>query len=848
MKENNKSDNLSISKVDILHYLLNNSKIYYLPENFNNEIFIEKLTDVLKTKYNFQTEVNTENSIIYIRYSSSKGIKSGIGLSVKYKIALLIDKNKLFYEIKPEKWFENLNNKTTIKNLFNDSKEVEIETEISKIIINSQDKILFINEENVFIDEISHKEKVWFYSQSDNTENLLAFLNFSELKKSNFTIENKKDINWKYVLTQKKSIIVGFNKKDEIVKKIDISNIDINVKNEIGRNSFIFSETVFYTTRSNSKLFTYLKSINKLSEHESIREIARLNWEIGKKSKQFARNLIRNLSKNTNNPFDELTLLYIEFKDDKETELFEDFIEEDKLTKLLAGILNNNDADKLLKEWVKKWKAKYIDAIAINKLLLESVKDSVQANNILEFHKSVREKFRNKNKDKVNEIVFDIEYAKHLIKCGLINDAKKILYKILKQLPDESILDILPADNLDLTSSRSGQILKLTILKLLSELENEKKSIEHKKQIAILQPLVKERIDSLIELSDKNISKKAKVLKTVMQANGLLKNINVDSNIKYPILDKKLINKNLMHPASRKGGSFSNIQKWLASVKIPDYSIIKSYSEKLSAKKQSKLDIIITDIKHTLNIENLEVYISRGDKSVGVSGFEGNPMFLIVGSEHLNENSAHFLTYNELKFVIAIEIAHLYFKHARITSSDVWKGAFEKGYWVFDTILTIIPLAGLFGKSIQGIKKLNSISTFFQKADKIGVNTINSKELIKTTNQAIDIYKTKFSKEKEDYREAEFIATSRIMQLTADRTALVFINDINSAIRAMFLVSKRYYSELPVVEKYGLREFLLKKSENGNFKHQELAIRLSNLFAFYISNEYDDVINDLNNS
>ena len=86
------------------------------------------------------------------------------------------------------------------------------------------------------------------------------------------------------------------------------------------------------------------------------------------------------------------------------------------------------------------------------------------------------------------------------------------------------------------------------------------------------------------------------------------------------------------------------------------------------------------------------------------------------------------------------------------------------------------------------------------------------------------------------------------MQLTADRTALVFTKDIHSAIRAMFLVSKRYYSELSVVEKYGLREFLLKKSDDGNFKHHELAIRLANLFAFYISDEYDDIINSLYNS
>ena len=61
----------------------------------------------------------------------------------------------------------------------------------------------------------------------------------------------------------------------------------------------------------------------------------------------------------------------------------------------------------------------------------------------------------------------------------------------------------------------------------------------------------------------------------------------------------------------------------------------------------------------------------------------------------------------------------------------------------------------------------------------------------------------------------------------------------------MFLVSKRYYTELSVVEKYGLREFLLKKDEDDSFRHQDFAINLANLFAFYLSDEYDNVINIL---
>ena len=288
------------------------------------------------------------------------------------------------------------------------------------------------------------------------------------------------------------------------------------------------------------------------------------------------------------------------------------------------------------------------------------------------------------------------------------------------------------------------------------------------------------------------------------------------------------------------------MQKWLAKIEVPDYSMIKSYSEQLTEKKHPLLNEIVTDIKYALNIENLEVYISRGDKSVGISGFEGTPSFLIVGGDHLDEKSAHYLGFKELKFAVAVEMAHLYFKHSRITSTDIWRGAIDKGYMVIDTALTIIPIAGLFGKSLQGISKLNAISSILQKANKLEGVSQNSKGIISATSQAVEVYNEKVLKEKDVDKEKQIMASSRVMQLTADRTALIFTDELNAAIRAMFLVSKRYYTELPVVEKYGLRAFLLKKSEDNSFQHQNFAIRLANLFAFYLSDEYDSLLKSLN--
>jgi hypothetical protein len=495
---------------------------------------------------------------------------------------------------------------------------------------------------------------------------------------------------------------------------------------------------------------------------------------------------------------------------------------------------------------VKKWGISYIDLVALNNLLIKSMENAVQANNILPFHRYVRENFFKKNKDILNETIFDIGFCKHLIKCGLGKEAKKILQKRLDQLPDETVSDILPAKNIDLTGPAAGQIIKVSMLEILSELETQKEANATKCQIARLQPLVDERIEELIKLSEPTIVNKGKELKSIMLPEGLIVKNQNNPDYKYKSLGLDFVDKNLRHPASRKNGSFSNFQKWLATVKIPDLSMLKSYTEKLSPQKYPGLSAIITDIKYALNLENIEVYISHGDKSVGITSFESNPQFLIVGGDHLDNASPHFLKYTELRFAIAVELAHLFFKHARITSSDIWKGAFEKGYFVVDAILSIFPAVGMFSKSLQSLGKLNEISSYLQKTEKLGKVSSKSRDIVKNSEQIINLYKSKFSKDKKDNgMEMEFLATSRIMQLTAHRSALIFTKDLKSAIRAMFLVSKRYYTELPLVEKYGLKDFLLKKDEQGNYTHQELAIRLADLFSFYLSDEYENVIKTL---
>jgi hypothetical protein len=836
-----------LSNIDLIYHLLNKGTICYLPHEFDNELFIDKIMSWMLSE-NLEAQYDKEEQLHIIKYIHKSGMTNSIGLSMGFGLFMVLDQGKLFFDIKPEKWFEKKDSGFSLVKLVNDPRDKEIKDFIFKYVYDlaSLSVSLKVDQRNHFIEKINEQKKIWFSTQFPTEDQLFVFLEISAIKKDNSQLNKDKNLKWFVVFSSSKATLVAFDLREQLIQQIDINPNSFVVKKELGRNPVFFNDFKLLGSRSNSELFYIIQHVYMLDPVNKIREIVRLNWlykEKNELSNQYAIELQQFLIIKNPNPFDELSLFYMEYNSGDREKVFSKYAEDERLLGILHKILDHGDTYDILTYWIKKWNISYIDSVTLNNLLIKAVENAVQANNILPFYRFVRENFFKKNSEVLNTIIFDISFSKHLIKCGLGKEAKKILTKCLEKLPDETIMDLLPPKELDLTGNFAGQIIKVSVLEILSGLETEKEAIAIKCQIARLQPLVDERLDKIITVSDQKIAAKGKELKQLMLPGNMgISNIP-NTKIKYKQLEKNLIEKNLRHPASRKNGSFSNFQKWIASAKVPDLTMLKSYTEKLSAQKHPELNDVVTDIKFALNIENVEVYISHGDKSVGITSYESVPQFLIVGGDHLIKESPNYLNINELRFAVAVEMAHLYFKHARITSSDIWKGAFEKSYFIVDSLLSIFPAVGMFSKSLQGIARLNQISSFLQKTEKIGKATSRSRDILKSSEQLVDVYKSKFIDDKnKDETKMEFLATSRIMQLTAHRCALVFTKDLKSAIRAMFLVSPKYYTELPVVEKYGLKEYLLKKNENETYSHQELAIRLADLFSFYLSEEYENVL------
>jgi len=694
------------------------------------------------------------------------------------------------------------------------------------------------------VENFSQHQKNWFFCNKQQDEYLLAALEISQMRKA--PIDFGEQITWKYILTTHHSSLIALNTENEIEDIFEISNKEMTVKTEIGKDPVSVGEYQWLCSRQNEKKYHDIKNCVPIEKYSRLYEIARLNWLTKIKNNQlFANDIFNFLTATRQDPIDEFTLFFINIENINNKDIINKFAEEDRLINIIKKILKNQESASALISWYEKWHFSLVTTVALIYILTRVPEDTNDFSKILPFHRKIRELFYKEEKDKINKIIFDINFCKHLIKCNENKEAIILLEDHLKNLPDETLLDLLPAHNLDITSTASGQTLKIKILDMLVLANEKDKSVINSLQLAMLQPLVRQRLEQLITNSSDNLKMRAEEIKHLLEIGGLLSEEDIYTDEIYNSLKRKDIEDRLRHPAMRNASTLNNFQTWIATVKIPDYSIIKSYAEPLNIKNYPELNNIISDIKIALELEKVEPFISRGDKSVGITSFEAEIPFIIIGGEHLNKDSQYHLTSNEFKFALGLELAHLFFKHSRITANDVWRGAMDKSIFLVDALLSILPVVGILGKSFSYFEKLSSFAGFLQKTEKITNITSKSQVILNSTGQAVNLYQKISKKETEMAREQEMLAISRLMQLTADRAGLLFCGNIKAAVRSMFLVSRNYASELHVIEKYGLEKFILKQDETGNFVNQEFSLRIANLFSFYLSDDYVTLKNEI---
>ena len=825
LKESSQTFNLLVN-------ILENAKVIYTPDNFNFQTFAGKIDKHLREEQKLSTKVKElPDNILQIEYTPEKGIKKTLGMTGVYHLFISQFENQFLYQIKPVSWIDEPEKKAAlidISALIKDSFEKEITEFVEQNILNEslnlQGKQELI-QENCFIEFIPRAFQIVLFNMLEPDEEILVNLNVSELKKHKNIELLKQKLNLKYAITGKSALLFGFDDKDELCLLEDLSTIPLSVKSEIGRDPVQAGEIIWLTTRNNDKQFKEIENLTTFAENDRIRQLVGLSFAA--EESKTSENLLKKLIVRDKNPFDEFSIFYLNFSRIKDIVSFKE--DSEKLKELFNNVIQHPNAGEELVKWTNTWKLSPEKKAGVLQMFIESSQNTEQYIKILPFHRAIRTEFLKEHNNEVNIFLFDLKFAEHLISANEKAEAVSVLENLLNSVPDDTILELLPNETTDFVNKKNGQLLKVSILELLSQAKNN--SPEYRNKLAQLQPFSKERLTEISQQNENEQSAHAQELLNLLENQNLKAESYLPSESTYSTVPPKMFETFLRHPASRETGILYSIQKWISKIEIPDRTIVKSFSETLNQTNYPECYNTAKSIASVFGLDKTELYLARGEKSEGIVGFEANPSFMLIGHKHLDPQSNSFLKLPELEFALGCEFAHLYFKHSRITSDDLWRGAIEKSYLFVETLVNVMPVTGLVCKSVLDIKKFKSISEIFSKS--IDVNNLVSK-----ASKITELYTSYDKLNSKEEKELTLVAVSRLMQLTADRAGLMFCNNITAAIRGIFLCSTNYLPLLQEAEKLGLAEFLNQRNNDGKLKYLELNIRISSLFSFYLSQEY----------
>ncbi|PRQ04462.1 hypothetical protein ENSA5_07560 [Enhygromyxa salina] len=501
-----------------------------------------------------------------------------------------------------------------------------------------------------------------------------------------------------------------------------------------------------------------------------------------------------------------------------------------------------------LVEWWREWKL----GPELGEVLVEHLCELGQEGLALALplHEELRPILLDKIEDDPEDAaLLDFVLVEHLLALRHAERALELLGARRKLLPSEQLQDLLPP-----SPERGGQRIRIELYELAATAHQQlgDGQVTALAELARLQPLVRERVEGLIAQlrGGRGGSEEAKaLLARAERVRELLDDDGFAAGAALPLapasdggetealarteperasalerhrvraLDTQQLEL-LRHPAARADGVLGRLQGMLAKVAVPDCSVLKSYCERANLGRNVTLARALTDATVILGLGGVEVFVSRGEKSVGLRAYEGGTSFLLIGGDHVNPKSDAYLDEGALRFAVAAELAHLRYSHSRVTSNEVWAGTVDLGLTGLGMLIVAAPIL----TSLKAPAK--------HLLDKVGAPAITRWRQKLAGRDAHSLAGDN----------SQVVAAHRAMQLSADRAGLVACGDPRAAVRAMFAVHPSYLTLWPLVGSHGLRGTVTREirgdDERERGRLEDLAVRVAAMLSFYLSEEY----------
>lgn len=690
-----------------------------------------------------------------------------------------------------------------------------------------------------YIDGDNAIHRGWLRHNLEVRETVLAWLETDEKLEVSSSLGQKSAVAF-FLLTERRCALVAISALGDSTY-LPLSGESWSVRAIAGREKAVFDDVTFSSANWGGKRFQEIFEAIAYKGAARILEVARCAWINGKAKSDECLEVRRFLANADPQRVPPAFLLRESLENDENNENNEnnEFSPSDDAR--LQAMSAWADRRLVLPGAGRVFRAWHLP-LRVGKNWLRLARDNssrIDVEFALELHALLRETLLAEAGDDFECAAIDVDYAEHLVETGRTDDAMVVLESRLSALPSEELRDLLPSVHEDLTAREAGQRYRVKLLETMSHASgnDEQRRAQMHLELAKLEPLVPSRLHAVSNLGRGHVQNAAHQVLSILEPGGLLpfsQDLCAENDDTVRPFGSDLLFSRLQHPAAREGHVLGVLQRILGGASVPDHGALQDYCERLS--RDSIAQRALSDATVGMGAAAVAGFVSRGEKAVGVRAYESAQSFLLVGGAHLEETSAFQMHPWELRFAIASEIAHLKFRHTRLTRDEIWTGAVAKGRFGMEMVVGILPVL----KGVDLIDKLWKIIDGYQKGPlgKVmrGVD-IAEKAVQKVRGPRASLPAN--AKEKMVAPPNEhLVAAHRVMQLTADRAGLLFAKDLGAAIRSMFLVSHDYVSELPTVERYGLLPSLSRRGEGGDILFQDLAIRIAALIGFYLSDDY----------
>jgi len=287
----------------------------------------------------------------------------------------------------------------------------------------------------------------------------------------------------------------------------------------------------------------------------------------------------------------------------------------------------------------------------------------------------------------------------------------------------------------------------------------------------------------------------------------------------------------LSHPLARGQNSLvAGAQKLIALSPEPDLAALSDYCEALDDREHPEAKRALDAARLAFSLPNLHAYVSRGKKSIGMRGYEGKAPYLLLGKAHLDAGSAFRMTEAELTFAIGAEALHLKLGQARLTSHEVWAGAFARTKGGVELVLGVLPL-------LKGLPLAASAAKFLEKIPEPALRRglealVRFERSQRPTPEELATPPSALSHINEN-----LVAAHRLMQMSADRAGLLLCGDLRASLRGLLLVRPDTREVLDAMTERDLVSVLL-ESEIDPALRADLIVRIAALLHFFVGDDY----------